>query len=76
MLKFNKKQFIKDIKKKAFRAYCQDILKDFTNKQAIIEANYKQGLTTFDEASRHYLNLKVEYLDKYKQAMKFFNIIL
>lgn len=76
MTRFNKKQFVKEVREKAFKAYCQDILKDFTSKQAIIESNYKQGLTTFDEASRYYINLKVEYLNKYRQAIKFFNIKL
>ena len=70
MQKFNKKQFIKAIREESFKAYCQDIIKQLQDKQAIIESNYKQGLTTFDEASRHYLNLKVEYLDKYMPVEK------
>ena len=76
MQKLNKKQFIKAIKEEAFKAYCQDILKQLKDKQDIIESNYKQGLTTFEEACFSYLKEKESCLSKYKQAIKFFNIKL
>ena len=76
MQKLNKKQFIKAIREESFKAYCQDILKDLSSKRAIIESNYKQGLTTFEEACFSYLKEKESCLSKYKQAIKFFNIKL